>query len=726
MELFDEGGLMQEGGTVDPISGNDVPVGSTQEEVRDDIPAQLSEGEFVMPADVVRYHGLDKMMALRDEAKMGLQRMKDMGQMGNSEEAIIPDGIPFSMEDLELEEEPMEMQVGGAVLPNVTTTNTYSQPSMFANYQQTPANQPLNYNSGYNNYGSFFGQPYGNINPVFTEPVPGGTTTKPPYSFGDLIPAIGGTSETREYRNQAGQSLYIPFINGEPVYPIPDGYTEYKPEDIVDVAPDPELPTDINVGDNGNNRDDIIPSTSTINTGDFNLSGMLGRTKSKAYNEAVNSLALNQLSSLSPIGAIASTISGTSSPNTKGIMMNQSRLNAAGIFGIKDINTASVEELDNIGNIMKVANNFALEDNSLYNSIKTGTPAGVNKETVDRAVATISGSLAEAVNQGVITGEELAGIATLERDKTTGAYKSASGKTVGYKTTDGKTVNIDKSVMDYVNAMLSTDDQMTPTEKANSRAATIEAANRDAIRDSAKAKSVSRATVSTASGLNVEDRIAQTANALMSRGMTATDALNAATRAEKTGRIDADTSAAFNVTPTATKASVSYSDNDRNDSSEPSGVSVGRGEDSPSAARDSSRSTGVSVGRGEDSPTAARDAAKAKESSNDSGSSSDKIVCTAMNNAYGFGSFRQAIWLHHSKDMDPAYQKGYHRIFRPLIKVAYRNTKWYNIAVRKMLEGIARRRTADIWMQKKGKRHFVGAIERAILEPICYIVGKIK
>ena len=31
----------------------------------------LSEGEFVMPADVVRFHGLDKMMALRDEAKDG-------------------------------------------------------------------------------------------------------------------------------------------------------------------------------------------------------------------------------------------------------------------------------------------------------------------------------------------------------------------------------------------------------------------------------------------------------------------------------------------------------------------------------------------------------------------------------------------------------------------------------------------------------------------------------
>ena len=37
--MFDEGGLEQDGGTVDPVSGNDVPVGSTQEEVRDDIPA---------------------------------------------------------------------------------------------------------------------------------------------------------------------------------------------------------------------------------------------------------------------------------------------------------------------------------------------------------------------------------------------------------------------------------------------------------------------------------------------------------------------------------------------------------------------------------------------------------------------------------------------------------------------------------------------------------------
>ena len=70
---FSEGGLEQDGGTVDPVSGNDVPVGSTQEEVRDDIPAQLSEGEFVFPADVVRFIGLNNLMQIRQEANRQLQ-----------------------------------------------------------------------------------------------------------------------------------------------------------------------------------------------------------------------------------------------------------------------------------------------------------------------------------------------------------------------------------------------------------------------------------------------------------------------------------------------------------------------------------------------------------------------------------------------------------------------------------------------------------------------------
>jgi hypothetical protein len=121
MELFNEGGLKDEGGEVDPESGNDVPIGSTKKEVRDDIPAMLSEGEFVFPADVVRYIGLENLMRLRQDAKMGLKKMEAMGQMGNSEEATIPDDMPFDMADLIIvtgepeEDKPREMAEGGVL-----------------------------------------------------------------------------------------------------------------------------------------------------------------------------------------------------------------------------------------------------------------------------------------------------------------------------------------------------------------------------------------------------------------------------------------------------------------------------------------------------------------------------------------------------------------------------------------------------------------------------------
>ena len=35
MEMFEDGGLKDEGGMIDEESGNDVPIGSTREEVRD-------------------------------------------------------------------------------------------------------------------------------------------------------------------------------------------------------------------------------------------------------------------------------------------------------------------------------------------------------------------------------------------------------------------------------------------------------------------------------------------------------------------------------------------------------------------------------------------------------------------------------------------------------------------------------------------------------------------
>jgi hypothetical protein len=48
MELFARGGLKDEGGMIDEESGNRVPIGGTREGVRDDINANVSEGEFIL------------------------------------------------------------------------------------------------------------------------------------------------------------------------------------------------------------------------------------------------------------------------------------------------------------------------------------------------------------------------------------------------------------------------------------------------------------------------------------------------------------------------------------------------------------------------------------------------------------------------------------------------------------------------------------------------------
>lgn len=209
LEMFGDIGMAKSPAKKDPVSGNNIPKASTAEEVRDDIPARLSEGEFVLPADVVRYHGLEKLMNLRQEAKQGINTMDKMGQLGNADEATMPDDLPFDINDL-------EMQVGGFVSPTGTyqvPTDIATAPSYFQNYAQSVA--------------------------PFTPFVPSGETQIPPVApitkttgptFQTLIPTEGKKPVTKEYRNEAGQKLFIPFIDNKPIYPIPEGYTEYKEE----------------------------------------------------------------------------------------------------------------------------------------------------------------------------------------------------------------------------------------------------------------------------------------------------------------------------------------------------------------------------------------------------------------------------------------------------------------------------------------------------------------
>ena len=132
--LFEEGGIADDGMNRDPISGNEIPPGSLAEEVRDDIPAQLSEGEYVVPADVLRYYGVKFFEDLRTQAKMGLGEMEEDGRIGG--EPIPADQVIDSQLSPEEEAElqaMMGMNEGGlaTVATNEEGTQVQFDPMQF-------------------------------------------------------------------------------------------------------------------------------------------------------------------------------------------------------------------------------------------------------------------------------------------------------------------------------------------------------------------------------------------------------------------------------------------------------------------------------------------------------------------------------------------------------------------------------------------------------------------
>jgi hypothetical protein len=144
--------------------------------------------------------------------------------------------------------------------------------------------------------------------------------------------------------------------------------------------------------------------------------------------------------------------------------------------------------------------------------------------------------------------------------------------------------------------------------------------------------------------------------------------------------------------------------------------------------RSNPRDAGTTQAQKDAISAAIQDRARTGQYDKDGGGSggSSKIVCTMMNERYGFGSFRNKIWMKFHEHHGPEYQKGYHAIFLPLVKIAKGKGK-INTAVRKVLEHMGRHVTADMFKIMKGKkRDTLGRIYRAIFEPACHIIGKIK
>ena len=172
----------------DPVSGNSVPIGATQKEVRDDVPAKLSDGEYVVPADVVRFFGVKYFENAVDKAKQGMLELKEKGRINGEKPKPAPQKpgqapqkgkLPFTREQL----------MGQAM----------STP--------TPAGRPQGTVPG-----SMLGKP-----PV--KMAQGGLTNP----TADIEVNLG--YEVKTYKNDAGEYMSIVYINGQPIQQIPEGYS---------------------------------------------------------------------------------------------------------------------------------------------------------------------------------------------------------------------------------------------------------------------------------------------------------------------------------------------------------------------------------------------------------------------------------------------------------------------------------------------------------------------
>ena len=197
-------------------------------------------------------------MRLRQNAKMGLKKMEAMGQMGNSEEATIPDDMPFDMADLIIvtgeqeDDKPKKMNQGGFA----TGIGGYQQ-SVFQNQPQVaapfvPASSIAPPPPAPSPAGGFMPKfvtnqttPFddGSLAPKTTTGTTNttGTTSTITTNTGattttnDFVPTIDSVYTQKEYINpETGETRIINFYNNNPINEIPKGFIpkeDYNPDE---------------------------------------------------------------------------------------------------------------------------------------------------------------------------------------------------------------------------------------------------------------------------------------------------------------------------------------------------------------------------------------------------------------------------------------------------------------------------------------------------------------
>jgi len=215
MEMFakkDMGRLDDDGLKKDPVSGNEIPPGSMANEVRDDVEARLSDGEYVVPANVVRYYGVKFFEDLRKDAMQGLSVMEATGRIGGEPvPAEMPMQDQLAQGQPPITEEEMQMvrtlmSEGGYVQGYQEGGATPETPP-YASIAYNPNQYPIA--STYGTVGGSYFNP--NLNPNVqplepTQPIP--ETPVVPESGIQLVTFVNPAT---------GAIRVLQYSNGEPV-----------------------------------------------------------------------------------------------------------------------------------------------------------------------------------------------------------------------------------------------------------------------------------------------------------------------------------------------------------------------------------------------------------------------------------------------------------------------------------------------------------------------------
>jgi hypothetical protein len=409
-QLLAEGGMMDNSGEV--VNGTEVPAGSLREEVADDVPALLSEGEFVVPADVVRYIGLEKLMKMRDHAKEGLERMEEMGQMGNAQEVANPDQQFSQVDDIAFENDI------DSIMGEVDRESASMQTDrMFA---------------------------AGGL-------VPGADISKAVQN-----PAV----DVRYYKHSDGRVMYITHINDKPMTAVPDGFKEVAAEEARQVGVKAEQSAQATGGGGGvgggvRSSTDVGGGEGPIGTGDGGPVG-IGPTGLAAVGLGLMAVSENLSKVPSPIAQMARGVTGVAgkamadesiAQTTQGFEAMQA---AAAVPGIMSVSGPQ-------GQVSTVSNQAAINAADMATFGTTGAQMNAGRDLNTAIMSTPMG--VQAANTGMATnaaGQTVSNTmttaaqdaATFDAISTSAGVGSASeAAATGMTTTDsGVTVSNDATV----------------------------------------------------------------------------------------------------------------------------------------------------------------------------------------------------------------------------------------------------------------------------------------